>query len=159
MLSHTTVDLKIARNWACRQARAAGDARTWVASAPTSSARTAEERVGPRGSRRAESDLAVGHDQDLGGSGRGLGVPGVRDRLLHAGDRGLEFLASLPDRRRVAEGLVSVKSKLTSDGARYAPGKAKSIAIVLLWKIRNPKVRLAKRSSQGNRLSSCGSNV
>ena len=89
------------------QKSTAGDARTWVAGALTSSARTTEERVGPRGSRRAESDLAVGHDEDLGGSGRGLGVPGVRDRLLHAGDRGMESLASLPDRRRVGSGRAS----------------------------------------------------
>src|ERR1700747_1980653 len=30
--------------------------------------------------------------------------PGVRDRLLSAGDRGMESLASLPDRRRVGRG-------------------------------------------------------
>jgi transposase InsO family protein len=38
---------------------------TWVAGSLASSARTKEERVGPRGSSRAKSDLAVGHDQDL----------------------------------------------------------------------------------------------
>ena len=61
-----------------------GDARTRVASAFASSAGTTEERVGSRGSQRTESDLAVGYDQDLGGPCRRLGVPGVRDRLLHA---------------------------------------------------------------------------
>ncbi len=49
-------------------------------------------------------DLAVGHDEDLGGSCSGLGVPGVRDRLLYAGDRGMESLASLSDRRRARSG-------------------------------------------------------
>jgi hypothetical protein len=34
---------------------------------------------------RAESNLAVEHDENLGGSYSGLGVPGVRDRLLRAG--------------------------------------------------------------------------
>ena len=89
------------------QAGAAGDARTWVAGALSSSAGTTEERVGPRGSSRAESDLAIGHDEDLGGPGSGLGVSGVCDRLLHAGDRGLESLASLPDRRRAGSGRAS----------------------------------------------------
>ena len=77
------------------QAGVTGDARTWAAGALTSSARTKEERVGPRGSRRAEFDLAVGHDQDLGGSGRGLDVLGVRDRLLHTGDRGMQSLSRI----------------------------------------------------------------
>ena len=86
------------------QASVAGDARTWVAGALASSASTTEERVGPRGSSRAESDLAVGHDEDLGGAGGGLGLSGECDRLLHAGDRGLESLASLPNRRRAGSG-------------------------------------------------------
>src|SRR2546427_11370989 len=86
------------------QAGVTGDARTWVAGALAASARTKEERVGPCGSRRAESDLAVGHDEDLGRSCSGLGVPGVRDRLLYAGDRGVESLASLSDRRRARSG-------------------------------------------------------
>ncbi|HUZ95594.1 MAG TPA: IS3 family transposase [Edaphobacter sp.] len=34
-----------------------------------------------------------------GPAGSGLGVPGVRDRLLHAGNRGLESLAPLPNLR------------------------------------------------------------
>ena len=34
-------------------------------------------------------------------------VPGVRDRLLHAGNRGMESLASLPERRRVGGGRAS----------------------------------------------------
>ncbi len=77
------------------QAGATGDARTWVAGALASSTRTKEERVGSRGSSRAELNLAVGHDEDLDRS-CGLGVSGVRDRLLHAGDCGMESLASLP---------------------------------------------------------------
>ena len=81
------------------QARAAGDARTRVAGALASYAGASPERVGPCGSRPAESDLAGGHDEGVGGTGRGLGVPGVRDRLLHARDRGLESFASLPKRR------------------------------------------------------------
>src|ERR1700730_8951864 len=84
--------------------RIAGDARMWVDGALAAPARTTEERVGTRGSSRAESDLAVGHDEDLGGSGSGLGVPGERDRLLYAGDRGMESLASLSDRRRAGCG-------------------------------------------------------
>ena len=87
-----------------RKSGVTGDARTWVAGALASSARTKEERVGPRGSSRAESDLAVGHDQDLGGACRGLGLSGVRNRLLYAGDRGMESLASLSDRRRAGSG-------------------------------------------------------
>src|SRR6266852_2625839 len=82
------------------QACAAGDARTWVAGEVASSASTTKERVGPRGSRGAESDLAVGHDEDLGGSGSGLGLSGERDRLLHTGDRGVGLVSSLPYRRR-----------------------------------------------------------
>jgi putative transposase len=62
---------------------------------------------GRRGSSRAESNLAVGHDENLGGSYSGLGVPGVRDRLLHAGDRGLASLASLPNRRCSGSGRTS----------------------------------------------------
>src|SRR5260370_6442838 len=51
-----------------------------------------------------KSDLAIGHDEDLGGSCRGLGLAGERDRLLQAGDRGLASLAWLPDRRRTGSG-------------------------------------------------------
>jgi hypothetical protein len=65
----------------------AGDERTWVAGALASSAGSQEERVGPCGSSRAEPDLAAGHDKDLGGTGSGLGVSGMRDRLLHARGR------------------------------------------------------------------------
>jgi hypothetical protein len=54
--------------------------RERVADALAASASTQEERVGPRGSSTTESNLAVGHDENLGGSGRGLGIPGVRDR-------------------------------------------------------------------------------
>ena len=92
----------------------AGDARTWAAGALTSSAGaltssacSQEEGVEACGSRRAESDLAVGHDEDLGGSCSGLGLPGERDRLLHAGDRELESFASLPNRRSTRCGRAS----------------------------------------------------
>jgi hypothetical protein len=37
-------------------------------------------------------------------AGSGVGVSGVRDRLLHAGDRRMESLTSLPDRRRTGSG-------------------------------------------------------
>jgi hypothetical protein len=47
------------------------DARTWVAGALASSARTQEESVGSPGSHGAESDLADRHDESLGGSGLG----------------------------------------------------------------------------------------
>ena len=50
------------------QACATRDARTWFARALSSSARTTQERVGPRGSCRTESNLANGHD---GKSGQG----------------------------------------------------------------------------------------
>ena len=38
------------------------------------------------------------------GACRGLGLSGVRNRLLYAGDRGMESLASLSDRRRAGSG-------------------------------------------------------
>ena len=90
-----------------------------LAGALTSSARTQEKRVGPRGSRRAESDLAVGHDQDLGGPGRGLVVPGVRDRLLHAGNRGMESLASSRSEDALAAVEQAVLARLP-EGSREA---------------------------------------
>ncbi len=68
------------------------------------SAGAAKERMGSRGSRRAQSDLAVGHDENLGRPGHALGVSSERDRLLHAGDRGLESLEPLPNRRRAGSG-------------------------------------------------------
>ena len=43
--------------------------------------------MGTRGSSRTESDLAVGHDKNLGGAGGGMGLLGERDRLLHTRDR------------------------------------------------------------------------
>src|SRR5260221_7163159 len=58
-----------------------------------------KKRVGPRGSRRAESDLAIGHDENLGGARSRLGVPGGCDQLLDAEDCRLACLAPLPDRR------------------------------------------------------------
>src|SRR5665213_1414977 len=89
------------------QACAASDARTSVASALSSSASTTQERVGPRGSCRTESNLADGLDENLGRASRGLGVSGVCDRLLHTGDRGLEPVASLSNGRRVGGGRAS----------------------------------------------------
>jgi hypothetical protein len=53
------------------QARVTSAARTWVAGTLASAAHTKEERVGPRGTQWAKSDLAVGHDQDLGTSCNG----------------------------------------------------------------------------------------
>ncbi len=53
------------------------------------------------------------------GAGRGLGLPGVRDRLLHAGDRGLESLASLSDRRRARSGRAGGAERLPA-GSREA---------------------------------------
>src|ERR1700689_5839831 len=73
-----------------RQKSVASDARTGTAGAFAGVASAAAKRLGPCGSRTAESDLAVGHDQNLGGSDGGLGLSCECDRLLHAGDRGLE---------------------------------------------------------------------
>ena len=101
------------------QASVTGDARAWAAGALASPARTTEERVGPRGSSRAESDLAVGHDEDLGRPCRRLGLSGERDRLLHTRDRGMESLASLPDRRRADSGRTSRTARLP-EGSRAA---------------------------------------
>jgi hypothetical protein len=50
------------------QAGVTGDARAWVAGALASSPSTKEKGMRSRGRGRTESDLAVGHDQDLGGS-------------------------------------------------------------------------------------------
>jgi hypothetical protein len=51
-------------------------------------ASASEKRVGPRGSRGAGPDLAVGHHQRVGRASREMGLPGERDRLLHAGITG-----------------------------------------------------------------------
>jgi len=59
-------------------------------------------RAAPRERCHVYSDLAVWHDDDLGGSGGGLGLSGERDRLLHAGNRRMESLTSRPDRKHVA---------------------------------------------------------
>ena len=75
------------------QAGVAGDEGTRVARALVSSAGTTPERVGPGGGRGTQSDLAIGHDQDLGGPQVGWAYP-VCDRLLHAGDRGMESFAT-----------------------------------------------------------------
>src|SRR5690242_21810939 len=89
------------------QAGATRDAGAWVAGALAPTAGTTEERVGPCGNKRTKSDLAVGHDEDLGRLCRGMGLPGLRDRLLHPGNRGLESLASLPNRRCPSRGRTS----------------------------------------------------
>src|SRR3984885_16374619 len=80
------------------QAGVTGDAGTRVAGAFSSSASTTQKRVGPGGGSGTKSDLAIGHDEDLGRAGGGLGIPGVCHRLLHKGNRGMESVASLPDR-------------------------------------------------------------
>jgi hypothetical protein len=54
-----------------------------IAGALATVARTKKERVGPGGSNSAESDLAIGYDQDPGRAGSRLGVAG-RDRLASA---------------------------------------------------------------------------
>jgi len=78
------------------QARAARDAGAWAAGAAAAVASTATQRVRPRGSQRAESDLAVGHEQGVGRTGSGMGVSGERDRLLHATNHRMESFAALP---------------------------------------------------------------
>ena len=58
------------------EACVAGDERTWVAGALATSSCSLPERMGTCGGQRPQSNLAVGHDQDLGGAGGGLGLPG-----------------------------------------------------------------------------------
>jgi Transposase len=65
-------------------------------------------------------DLAIGHDQDLAGTSGGLGLPGVRDRLLHAGDRGMASFTSLPD-RGVTPGGLRGKSWFSLNQSQSAP--------------------------------------
>src|SRR3989475_5361783 len=89
------------------EACVAGDARTRVAGALAAASCSSPERVGPCGSQRPQPNLAVGHDEDLGGAGSGLGLFGERYRLLHAGDRGLESLPPLPNARCVGSGRAS----------------------------------------------------
>ncbi len=63
------------------------------------------EKNGPCASHGAESDLALGHDQNLGdGVGRKLDVSSKRDRLPHARNRGLESVEPPPNRRRTGRG-------------------------------------------------------
>src|ERR1700682_5015170 len=77
---------------------AAGDARPWVAGSYAALACAAKKRVGPRGTCATQSNLAVGHDQTVGGASGGLDLPGERDRLLHAGNYRVESFAALPQR-------------------------------------------------------------
>jgi hypothetical protein len=75
--------------------------------------------MGARGSSRAESNLAVGHDQDLDRANHRLGVPGECDRLLHQGNRKLE----LSDRCRPEEALDAVEQAVLArlpEGSRNA---------------------------------------
>jgi hypothetical protein len=58
------------------EACVAGDERTWVAGALATSSCSSPERMGTCGGQRPQSNLAVGHDEDLGGAGGGLGLPG-----------------------------------------------------------------------------------
>ena len=63
------------------------------------------QKEGPCASQRDRSDLAVGHDEDLGRSSGRLGLRGQRDRLLHAGGRKLQFL----DGCRTEDALAAVE--------------------------------------------------
>jgi hypothetical protein len=45
-------------------------------------------------------DLAVGHDKNLGGSCSGLGLPGMRERVLYPGDRAMKSLEPFPRQHR-----------------------------------------------------------
>ena len=77
--------------------------RTWTAGGMLApSARKTEERVGP-GVDAAEPNQIWQSDMTKiwAGASSGLGLLGECDRLLHAGDRGLESLTPLPNRRRV----------------------------------------------------------
>src|SRR6202035_4480004 len=85
----------------------ARDAGTRIASALSASASTKEERVGSRGSRRAKSNLAVGPDQDPGGTHGGLGLFGECDRLPHEGNRELESIPSMSNGRSPGRGGTS----------------------------------------------------
>src|SRR6202030_2035190 len=81
------------------QTGVARDARTRAAGSAAAAARKTGQRVAACRSRRTESNLAVGHDQGVGGAGDGMGVSGVRDRLLHARNHRMESFATLPERR------------------------------------------------------------
>ena len=75
--------------------------------------------MGPCASQRPQSNLAVGHDQDLGGPCRGLGLPGLRDRLLHAGIVGW----NLSHRCRTEDALAAVEQAVLArlpEGSREA---------------------------------------
>jgi transposase InsO family protein len=50
------------------QASVTCDERTWVVDSLATPARKMEQRVGPRGSSRTESGLAVRHDESVGGA-------------------------------------------------------------------------------------------
>ena len=63
--------------------------RTWTMGASAPFSGLAEKGLGEGGGAASQSRLAVGHDQDLGRAQCGLGVSGLGDRLLHAGNRGL----------------------------------------------------------------------
>ncbi len=78
------------------------------------------ERVGPHGSCRANSNMAVGHNENLVRPGSGLGVSVGSDRLLHAGDRGLEALEPLPNRRRSGNARAN---RVTSASCRKPRGE------------------------------------
>ena len=107
-----------------RRPRLGGEARPsrkprWVVGALAASARTTEERVGTCGSFGTESNLAIGHDQNLGGLNGGLGLSGKRDRLLNEGNRGLASLATLPHRRRARRGGTG-RARTTAPGQSFS---------------------------------------
>lgn len=52
--------------------------------------------MAPSGSPRADSGLAVRYDHDLSRPNMRMDVSGERDRLLHAGDRGMESFTTRP---------------------------------------------------------------
>jgi hypothetical protein len=65
-------------------------------------ARRKEER-GTDGTKPTKRNPAVGQHEDLSGASHGLGISGGElNRLLHGGDRRLEFLLLTPDRSRLA---------------------------------------------------------
>jgi hypothetical protein len=86
--------------------------------------------VGPRGSSRAESNLADGHDENLGRSGRGLGVPGVRERTSRK-----RFVETKSD--NLVAGTVLISLPRTSHAAPIPPNMALDMLL-------NPKSPLAK---------------
>jgi hypothetical protein len=114
------------------QAYVRGKVGTRVAGALASAARMTRERVGPCGSNRAESDLAVGHDENQGGSWCGLSVVGGLDRLLYTGDRRMESLASLSDDGYVWLVVENIIGTLTGLDKKFPPPYGRAAGILLI---------------------------